>query len=383
MVAWFPAPASATGEDLAEFHLHGGRAVIAAMLEALSSLEGFRPAEAGEFSRRAFDNGKLDLTEIEGLADLIAAETEAQRRQALSQLEGRFGAAVENWRRSVIELRARVEAGLDFADEEDVPDDLASGLRDGIDALRFAIETTLEDGGRGERIRDGIQVAVMGPPNAGKSSLMNAIARRDVAIVTEEAGTTRDVIEVHLDLDGYPMTIADTAGLREAEGVIESEGIKRALARGRTSDLVLWVTDSTVPEGDIPAGVVNADRPVWQIGNKTDLLDSPPKQSPIDGLFAISVKTGSGIAALTEALSAFAQRHCGSGADGLITRERHRLALQDCVLALGRASTMIDSEPELLAEELRVSGDALGRIVGRIDVEELLDVIFAEFCIGK
>lgn len=383
LVLWFPGPESATGEDLAELHLHGGRAVVSSVLDYLAGIPGCRPAEAGEFSRRAFENGKLDLTEVEGLADLIAAETEAQRRQAFAQMQGHIGAQVEAWRRRLIDIRARVEAALDFSDEEDVPASDHSALAQALREFRFDIETKLGNAGRGERIRDGLQVVVMGPPNAGKSSLLNALARRDVAIVTEEAGTTRDVLEVHLDLDGYPMIIVDTAGLRETENVVEREGIRRALGRGRAADLVLWLEDATVGAGGPPEDLAQDGAVVWLVSNKIDLIDSQSKQSLQASAYSISATTGSGIEGLTDALTRFAQDHCGSGAESLITRERHRLAFEDCARALSRAETLIDSEPELLAEELRLASDALGRVVGHIDVEDLLDVIFSEFCIGK
>jgi len=381
LVLWFAGPRTATGEEMVELHLHGGRAVVAGVLGVLSSLDGFRAAEPGEFSRRAFENGKLDLTEVEGLADLIAAETEAQRRQALRQLQGRFGTVVEDWRRRLMSVRAYIEASLDFADEEDVPGDLSLGLEEKVSAVRFEIETMLSDKSDGERIRDGIQVALMGPPNAGKSSLMNAIAKRDVAIVTEEAGTTRDVLEVHLDLGGYPVTLADTAGVREAENIVEKEGIRRAVDRGRAADLVLWMQDATTAEVPVPAAVAEEAGAVWRVANKIDLLDSGSKR-PDGDWQAVSVKTGAGFQALTDALGRFAAERCGSGS-GMITRARHRQALGMCRDALVRAETAFDSEPELLAEEVRLACEALGRITGRVGVEDVLDLIFSEFCIGK
>ncbi|MBK5948224.1 tRNA uridine-5-carboxymethylaminomethyl(34) synthesis GTPase MnmE [Rhodobium orientis] len=379
VVLFFEGPASATGEDVAEFHVHGGRAVVGAVLEALGSFEGVRPAEAGEFSRRAFDNGKLDLTRVEGLADLIAAETEAQRRQALSQLCGSFGDLVEGWRRRLIGLRARIEAGLDFAEEEDVLASVTDADRAVLSDLRIGIETKLGEGRSGERLRDGLQVALMGPPNAGKSSLMNALAKRDVAIVTEEAGTTRDVLEVHLDLSGYPVMLIDTAGLREAEGIVEREGIRRALARGSDADLVLWMEDASGRRTGVPDGVVSAAGTVWPIANKADLVGDGFDAG--DDALAISVKTGAGLDRLQEKLAAFAGEKFAGLGSAMATRERHRAALTACRDALVRAEAVGDAE--LMAEELRHAGDALGRITGRIDVEDVLDVIFAEFCIGK
>ena len=380
VVLWFRAPKSETGEDVAEFQIHGSRAVADVLLKVLGQLSGFRMAEPGEFSRRAFLNGKLDLTQIEGLADLVAAETDAQRRQALTQLQGRFGRRMDRLRRQLVEMRARIEAGLDFVDEEDVPGEIIAETQDGVIGVRMEIDAILAEGRRGERLRDGVQIAVMGPPNAGKSSLLNAIAKRDVAIVTSEAGTTRDILEVHLDLDGYPATLADTAGLREAEGIVEAEGIRRAVARGQAADLVLWMEDmSKSSTSDQEAGAIGADA-LWRIGGKADLIDSASKRSR-DFDFPVSVVTGYGLGTLTEALSSFAADRCGEGA--VVTRERHRAALTDCRDALLRAESGFDSGPELLAEELRIAGDALGKITGRIDVEDLLDVIFSEFCIGK
>ncbi|GGB40154.1 tRNA modification GTPase MnmE [Roseibium aquae] len=391
LVLVFEGPASFTGEDVAEFHCHGGRAVVAAVLETLSDRTGCRPAEPGEFTRRAFEKGRLDLTEVEGLADLIAAETEQQRRQALRQMGGALGILYEGWRARLIHMRAMIEAEFDFADEEDVPGSVADLVWGEAAELAGEIESHLKQSKSGERLRNGLQVVLMGAPNAGKSSLLNALAGRDVAIVTEEAGTTRDVIEVHLDLGGYPVTLADTAGLRETEGRVEQEGIRRARARGLSADLILWAREAGGPECSDPATGVGAeilDRvPVWTIATKQDL-------SPIDRLDAnganpgsrvvpCSVETEAGIQPLLAALTEFAQDRISVGEAPLATRARHRHYLQEAVEALSTACLQSHLPMELRAEDLRQAADALGRITGRIDVEDLLDVIFREFCIGK
>src|SRR5580658_8989981 len=251
LALWFPAPHSETGEDVAELQLHGGHAVIAGVLDALGKIDGCRLAEAGEFTRRAFENGRLDLTEVEGLADLIAAETPAQRRQAFRQLKGLIGDRAEDWRRRLVEALALVEARIDFSDEADVPEDLVRPALYAAQQLRSEIAASLADGGRGERLRDGLVMAIAGPPNAGKSTLLNRLARREAAIVSPYAGTTRDVIEVHLDLGGYPVTLLDTAGVRESNEPVEQEGIRRAAERAAAADLVLWVVDVSANGGAV------------------------------------------------------------------------------------------------------------------------------------
>jgi tRNA modification GTPase len=374
LVLWFPGPRSETGEDMAELQLHGGRAVVAAVLRALSGLEGFRLAEAGEFTRRAFLNGRLDLTAVEGLADLIGAETEAQRRQAYRQLAGGLGQRAEAWRRRLIEVLALVEAGIDFSEEADVPHDLVAPALAAAGALRNEIFQVLADERRGERVRDGFVVAIAGPPNAGKSSLLNRLARREAAIVTPIPGTTRDVIEVHLDLNGYPVTLLDTAGIRPTEDPVEQEGVRRAQARADAADLVLWVIDAS--DSDVKEPKV-AGR-VWTVANKVDLLDSagqPPE-------LGISALTGAGVETLLARLSQHIGAVLGGGEDILVTRERHRQVLEETVAALERALAQGGRE-DLLAEELRLAARSLGRLTGRVDVEEILDVIFRDFCVGK
>ena len=327
LIIWFPAPASFTGEDMAELQIHGGRAVIEAVFGALGAIPGLRLAEPGEFARRAFENGKLDLTEAEGLADLIDAETEAQRRQALRQSSGALRKLYDGWRSWLVEALAAIEAELDFSDEGDVPEAVAARARSVVGALRDEIAAHLADRRGGEILRDGFRVVIAGPPNAGKSSLMNALARRDVAIVSEEAGTTRDVIEVRLDLGGFPVILMDTAGIREAAGAIEQEGIRRALDRAREADLVLWIADATEaadadPQGlDLPSGV-----PVLKASNKIDIATASPDKDALP----LSILTGEGLDRLIEALTEGARKAVSVGESPAITRARHRLELERC-----------------------------------------------------
>ncbi|MBX3445566.1 MAG: tRNA uridine-5-carboxymethylaminomethyl(34) synthesis GTPase MnmE [Parvibaculaceae bacterium] len=374
LLLFFEAPHSFTGEDVAEFHVHGGRAVVAAVLAALAKIEGLRAAAPGEFTRRAFEAGKLDLTEVEGLADLIDAETEAQRAQALRQMEGALGSLYEGWRARLMKALAYAEAEIDFPDEE-VPGDLIEKLGPEIAALSSEIAAHLDDGGRGERLRDGVEVAIVGPPNAGKSSLLNRLAKREAAIVSDEAGTTRDVLEVRLDIGGVPVTLADTAGLREAAGAIEREGVRRALARAEAADLRIVVAApdaggdfALAREGDI------------RVFNKLDLAGAVP-----DGAIGVSALTGAGL----ESLEATLRERIGTAYEArehpVITRARHREGLRDCAASLTRAGAALSRglDAELVAEDLRLAARALGRITGRVDVEDLLDVIFRDFCIGK
>ncbi len=379
---WFPGPNSATGEDVAEFQIHGGRAVIAALFEALGKIEGLRPAEPGEFTRRAFENGKLDLTEAEGLDDLIHADTDRQRRQALRQLKGLLGEKAESWRKQVIEASALVEAGIDFSDEGDVSAELVAPALKRISALKSEIEETLGAQAQSERLRDGLVVAIAGPPNAGKSTLLNRLARRDAAIVSPHAGTTRDAIEVHLDLDGYPVTLIDTAGIRDASDPVEQEGVRRARERARTADLVLWLVDANEPTPPEIDGVENV--PVWILRNKIDVAatGATPHTSG-ENLHEISASRGDGITELVGNLVTFAHEFFGSAEGALISRTRHRLLLRETADSLGRALNSGGRGDEILAEELRIAIHSLGRLTGRVDVEDILDVIFREFCIGK
>ena len=391
IVLWFPGPASATGEDVAEFHIHGSRAVQAALFAALSKLENVRPAEPGEFTRRAFENGKLDLTEAEALDDLIHADTDRQRRQALRQLQGLLGDKARDWRKRIIEASALIEAGIDFSDEGDVPAELIAPALATIKALLGEIEETLAAQGRSERLRDGLMVAISGPPNVGKSTLINLLARREVAIVSPHAGTTRDVIEVQLDLDGYPVTVIDTAGIRDTEDPVEQEGVRRARLRAADSDLVLWLTDA---EHERAGQIETPAAAVWVVRNKID-LDSVGERAPVgttiqsgqgsETVFRISAGRGDGISELVAALAAFARDYFGSGEDSLIGRERQRRLLRETADGLRRCLVVAEQGQgdELAAEELRAASQSLGRLLGRIDVEDILDAIFREFCIGK
>ncbi len=381
LVLWFEGPASFTGEDVAEFHLHGGRAVAAAVLDALAALPGLRPAEPGEFTRRAFDNGKLDLTAVEGLADLVAAETEAQRRQALRQLDGELGRLYDGWRARLLGALAHVEAAIDFPDE-DLPPSIADEANHNILWVLNSLTQHLDDTHRGERLRDGVFVAILGAPNVGKSSLLNRLARRDAAIVAQASGTTRDVIEVQMDLGGYPATLADTAGLRDTADAVESEGVRRALARAAHADLKLAVVDAAAwPAIDARTRTL-IDGDTLVVVNKTDLA-ALPADAVLDGQrpWPISCLTGDGVEALMAGLAAAIEARYAPGAAPALTRVRHRAALEDCAAALARWRAA--PAPELAAEDLRLAVRALGRITGRVDVEDLLDVIFAEFCIGK
>ncbi|WP_421995731.1 tRNA uridine-5-carboxymethylaminomethyl(34) synthesis GTPase MnmE [Reyranella sp.] len=379
LVVWFEAPHTETGETMAELHLHGGRAVVGGALAAIGRLDFCRLAEPGEFTRRAFENGKLDLTEAEGIADLVAAETDQQRRQALQQMDGALHRLYEDWRGQGLRLLAHLEAAIDFPDE-DLPSGLADDVRGGIDRLRAAIADHLADR-RGERLREGLHIAIIGPPNAGKSSLLNLLARRDAAIVSETAGTTRDVIEVHLDLAGWPVVLADTAGLRDSPDRIEQEGVRRARARAASADLRLLVLDATGDWRGLRQQVLAAT-PQWNaasdivVVNKTDLAPAAG-----DDAVPLSATTGAGLAALLARIEAAAGALMQDSGPPPFTRARHRAALVDCQDALGRA--LQATEIALAAEDLRLALRALGRITGVVRVEELLDVIFRDFCIGK
>jgi len=391
ILLWFPGPASFTGEDVLELHLHGGPAVLARALDALGRIAGFRLAEPGEFTKRAFLNGKLDLTAAEGLADLVMAETEAQRKLALRQLEGELGRLYESWRARLVGMLAALEAAIDFPDE-DLPPGLIERVRAGISTLGREIAAHIGDAHRGERLRDGLSVALVGPPNSGKSSIFNYFVKRDAAIVSAVAGTTRDVIEAHLDIGGYPVILADTAGLRLSADEIETEGVRRAMARARAADLWIGVLDASAP-GAVPAELraLPATRAIL-VANKTDLAPAPVETSveatveaqlAIDGVaaLAVSARTGVGMDALRDRLGRMAASALAVGASPVLTRARHREALEAAAAALDRAGRA--ELPELLAEDLRLATRSVGRITGRVDVEDILDRIFAQFCIGK
>ena len=477
LALWFPGPQSETGEDVAELQLHGGHAVVAAVFAALAQIDGLRPAEAGEFTRRAFENGKLDLTAVEGLADLVMAETEGQRRQAFRQMTGALRDRAENWRTQLIQALALVEARIDFSDEADVPQDLVTPALQIARSLEGDIASVLAEGNRGERLREGFVVAIAGPPNAGKSTLLNRIAKREAAIVSPYAGTTRDVIEVHLDLAGLPVTFLDTAGIRETDDPVEREGVRRARERAAGADLILWIVEAgetsrpdEAGNGMRPDVAGNASRssddagnigrspsagagitsrslggretggvthlpsdvgvllskeseltPVWLIRNKIDLqqwliqrneqsvqqegrsepsvrVNRPVRNMVNKGLtgkseiglifneseFGVSARTGEGFDVLLNALARHAEKFLAGAESAVVTRERHRRTLQDALTALRRALVPeLSNREDLLAEELRLAARALGRLTGRVDVDDVLDVIFRDFCIGK
>jgi tRNA modification GTPase len=376
LVLWFPGPASFTGEDCAEFHVHGGRAVVAGVIAALGQLPGLRLAVAGEFTRRAFENGKLDLTAAEGLADLIDAETEAQRLQALRQMAGALGHAAEAWRGEMVRAMGLVEAAIDFSDEADVSERAVAQARGMIVALHQRLADALADGRRGEIMRDGFSVAIVGAPNAGKSSLINALSRRDVAIVSDEPGTTRDVVEARLDLGGIPVLFMDTAGLREAPGKVEQEGIRRSLARAADADLVLWVIDGLAPSEAIPAELTGFAGRVVRVVNKADAA-----RLGLTDAIEVSAQTGAGVSELLDLIATRAGAVAKEAA--LITRVRHRTLIAEALAACGDFLAGHQEATEMRAEDLRRAAHALGQLTGRVDVEEVLGEIFGRFCIGK
>ena len=385
LVLWFPAPGSFTGEDVVELHVHGGGAVIAAVMEAIASVEGLRMAEAGEFTRRAFYNGKLDLTGIEAVSDLVAAETEQQRRQALAQMCGGLSDRLNQWRDRLVHIQAYVEADIDFSDEGDVSEDVNQHMFCNIEDLRNQIAHHLDDQRAGERLRDGLQVVIAGPVNAGKSSLLNSLAHRDVAIVSEKAGTTRDIIEVHLDLNGFPVTVSDTAGLREGGEEIEAEGVRRARKKLLSADVILWTTDISIEEMpcDFP---IDSDQSLIRLRNKCDIDSSRVCTAPVENsspVLMISARTGAGLDKLVESITDIAITIQSSAEKAVITRARHREALVRIVDVLSKILDTPELAEELIAENLRICARELGRLTGRVDVEDLLDVIFKDFCVGK
>jgi tRNA modification GTPase len=381
LVLWFAGPHSETGEDMAEFHVHGGRAVTLAMLRALGAIPGTRLAEPGEFARRAFENGKIDLTQAEAIADLVDAETEAQARQALRQAGGALARLYEGWRAQLIEAQALSEAAIDFSDEGDVSEKATGGARAIVATMAGALRRHLDDNRRGEILREGFHVVIAGPPNVGKSSLLNAIARREAAIVSDEAGTTRDVVEVRLDLSGLPVVLSDTAGIREAEGKVEREGIRRTIARAEAADLVLWMMDATDPQPELPSDLAACEQRTLRVLNKIDLMRVKPELR--EGWRALSLKTGDGLSELVRAIEHEARRRIGAGDAPVITQARHRQQIVACLEALEAHLAGEAEDLELRAEDLRQAATALGRITGRVDVEDVLDQIFGRFCIGK
>ncbi|MGE0023746.1 MAG: tRNA uridine-5-carboxymethylaminomethyl(34) synthesis GTPase MnmE [Hyphomicrobium sp.] len=383
MVIWCPGPKSFTGEDVAELHLHGGRAVVQAVLAALAIVPGLRMAEPGEFARRAFEAGKLDLAEVEGLADLIDAETEGQRRQALAQASGALSDLYDGWRASLVEALGLIEAGLDFSDERDIGEKTFADASSIIRVLVASVIHHLDDGHRGEILREGFRVALIGPPNAGKSSLVNALARRDVAIVSAEAGTTRDVIEVRLDLGGMPVVVSDTAGFRETEGAIEREGMRRSRAVAEAADLVLWLTEASAPQTMLPPELAGVADRALVVMNKIDLLGEGALPPMPDDMVPLSVATGAGLEELVKRLAVIAHERIGRREEPALTQFRHRSMVEACRESLDVFLKGAPEDVELRAEDLRRAADALGRITGRVDVEDVLDQIFSRFCIGK
>lgn len=378
LVLWMPAPRSFTGEDMAELHVHGGRAVVAGVLEALSLLPDLRPAEAGEFTRRAHREGRMDLIEVEGLADLINAETASQRRLAQFHLAGGASGCFEQWRAEIVGVLARLEAAIDFSDEEGLEASALADLGRRLDALSRTLSNELEHGAA-ERVLDSYRVVIAGPANVGKSSLLNAIARREAAIVSAQPGTTRDVIEVQLEIDGMAVSLADTAGLREgAADEAEAEGMARSRARMGAADLVLWLSSPDV--GDVPPPKEIDSETLW-ILNKTDLAGPAADTAGFD--LGISARTGMGIDALLRAVAERARRYGDAGGSALLARERHRTAVRECRDSLQVALVRLEGPLELATEEVRSAAAALGRLTGRIEVEAILDEIFSAFCIGK
>lgn len=381
LILWFPAPASFTGEDVAELHLHGGRAVIASVMQLLARQPGLRLAEPGEFSRRAFLAGKMDLTAVEGLADLIDAETEAQRRQALRQMGGALATLYEGWRGRLLRVLAHAEAVIDFPDE-DLPEETSAQLQADVAGLRAEIAAHLGDCRRGERLREGVRIAIIGPANAGKSSLLNWLAGRDAAIVSAVAGTTRDVIEVHLDLDGYPVLLADTAGLRETPHALEEEGIRRARRWAQEADYRILLLDGSVARDAQSLALIAQENPSIVVLNKADLMMSGPTSATVaSDTLTISVSSGQGMQAFLARLEQEVARLAAPGEAPALTRIRHRMALQAAQESLDRFGGA--ASPDLAAEDLRLAVREIGRITGRVDVEDLLDVIFRDFCLGK
>ncbi|MBN7806315.1 tRNA uridine-5-carboxymethylaminomethyl(34) synthesis GTPase MnmE [Agrobacterium rosae] len=377
LVLQFPAPYSFTGEDCAEIHIHGSRAVVEAVFSELDALPRLRPAEPGEFSKRAYDNGKMDLLEVEGLADLLKAETEMQRRLAVEQTSGRLSGLYDGWAHRLTRCRALIEAELDFSDEEDVPDSVATQVWSDVSGLQKELERHLNAGSSSEIIRDGFKVALVGAPNVGKSSLLNALSGRDVAIVTDIAGTTRDVLGVDLNIDGYLVTVFDTAGLRETTDVVELEGVRRARQTASTADLVLLLSDiDSAPQqfDESPSASVIS------VETKADVRQAGQHQNSD---MSISSKTGVGLDVLRERISSEIAKRVGVAQTLVPARARHKKRLEETLNYVSDALKSEGMDLAIRSEYLRLAATSLGRITGRVDVEDLLGVIFSEFCIGK
>lgn len=377
LTVFFPAPNSFTGEDCVEFHLHGGKAVVARFLNELSKFENCRIAEAGEFSKRAFANGKLDLTEAEGLADLIDAETESQRRLAVMGASGALAELYREWRQELLQARAMIEAELDFVEEQDIPDSVSDRIWDKLKLLSSAIKKHVADGYRALAMRDGIKIVIAGAPNSGKSSIINRLAGRDVAIVTDEEGTTRDALEIRLILAGLPVLVTDTAGIRETANKVEKIGIDTALRRLQEADLILHIEDMSSPvEITLPA---DNKAEIWRLGNKVDLVSGDSRKWPIQ----FSAKTGEGFEEFLNKLIDFCNSFSESLGDLVPARKRQFDLLEETISEIDSALILKDLDLTLRAEHLRRASDMLGRITGDIDVEDILDVIFSQFCVGK
>jgi tRNA modification GTPase len=387
LVIWMPGPASYTGEDVVEFHVHGGPAVVGAVLASGLKSRLCRIADPGEFTRRAFEAGRLDLTQAEAIADLIDAETEGQRRQAGRLFQGEASTIFEGWRGLLVSAMAALEASIDFPDESDVPGEVNLTALEPIESLAADLESALGDSARLRSVREGFRVAILGAPNAGKSSLMNRLARREAAIVSPVAGTTRDVVEVRLVLAGYPVWVADTAGLRQAKDAIEAEGVRRAIVRAEEADLRIWVEDASDPadvsrETSAPPNPRPGD---LRVLNKADLIDSAPDSAGSEDTFVVSATTGAGFDALERRLVQIVRERLDADEAPLVTRARHRELVEDALASVERAleGARIGIGAELVSEDLRLAARALGRITGSIDAEDLLDRIFSQFCIGK
>ncbi|HPI50210.1 MAG TPA: tRNA uridine-5-carboxymethylaminomethyl(34) synthesis GTPase MnmE [Hyphomonadaceae bacterium] len=392
VVLWMPGPNSYTGEDVVEFHVHGGPAIIEAVLASAVKSRLCRIADPGEFTRRAFDAGRMDLTQAEAIADLIDAETDGQRRQAGRLYQGEAARSFEGWRGLLMSAMAALEASIDFPDEADIPGEINLTALEPIEALAADLEAALGDAGRLKSVREGFRIAILGPPNAGKSSLMNRLARREAAIVSPIAGTTRDVVEVRLVLAGYPVWVADTAGLREASDAIEAEGVRRALARAEEADLRIWVSDAS--DGDVSRETSGGPtrsrlgdvRPGdLTVLNKADLIGSAPPLAGSEDVFVVSAQTGAGLDGLERRLAQVVRERLDADEAPLVTRARHRDLVEEALAAVERAleAARIGIGAELVSEDLRLAARALGRITGSIDAEDLLDRIFSQFCVGK
>lgn len=392
VVLSMPGPNSYTGEDVVEFHVHGGPAIIEAVLASAVKSRLCRIADPGEFTRRAFDAGRMDLTQAEAIGDLIDAETEGQRRQAGRLYQGEAARTFEGWRGLLVSAMAALEASIDFPDEADIPGEVNLTALEPIETLAADLEAALGDAGRLRSVREGFRVAILGPPNAGKSSLMNRLARREAAIVSPVAGTTRDVVEVRLVLAGYPVWVADTAGLREASDAIEAEGVKRALARAEEADLRIWVSDASddVSRETLAgldrsgfSGVRPGDLKVF---NKADLAGAVAPDSGSEGeVFVVSARTGAGFDGFERRLAQIVRERLEADEPPLVTRARHRDLVEEALAAVERGleGARIGMGAELVSEDLRLAARALGRITGSIDAEDLLDRIFSQFCVGK